>query len=276
MIAWNDFRDETPVSLGTRTDIYAGRIQSGGAIPPGWAANGVPATRDSAEQDFGEIGPDGFGGAYLAWEDWRSYPTTGLTDVYAQHLLFSGTVGPGWPPNGLAVTQTQTPKACPSVLPDGSGGVVVVWVDGRRGGTAGQDVDIYAQHLLAEAIAAPGWAGDGLPVVIGRTKPHVTPDAAGGFYVGCSTVNSTGADLEYYVQRSPSRESGHQAGPTAACCSAAPSGIATGSRRCRTAWAACCSPGSITARRRLRTRSTRRGSSPTGRSRGGGPRTGRW
>jgi len=190
LIVWIDFRD----GALTSADIYAQRIRGDGTIAPGWAVDGVPATRAPDYQEYPDIAPDGTGGAYVAWLDWRNYATHDL-DVYAQHLLADGTIASGWPPNGLPVCTESHFQGDSHMLADGSGGVLVVWSDERTGGC-----DLYAQHLLADGTIAPGWSPDGVPLILGRTRAHLAPDGAGGFYLGCTT-DYGGFDQDLYLQR---------------------------------------------------------------------------
>jgi hypothetical protein len=191
LVVWDDFRNTG--SGGTGQDLYAQRVLADGSIAPGWIENGVPACTAPAFQSLPAIAPDGAGGAYIAWEDERDYATH-LRDIYAQHLTSDGVVAQGWPVNGLAVCNDPADAGAGGIVADGSGGVVVVWGDLRRG-----VVDVYAQHLLADGSLAPGWAANGLLVAPGSTVRQVAADDAGGFYVGCATFSSL--DLVYRVQR---------------------------------------------------------------------------
>ena len=53
-------------------------------------------------ENFPAIAPDGTGGGYIYWEDYRDYAIH-LVDLYAQHLTSTGVPAPGWPADGLAV-----------------------------------------------------------------------------------------------------------------------------------------------------------------------------
>ncbi len=190
IVVWYDHRN---VQAGLSQDIYAQRVMPDGTIAPGWPENGAAVTNALEYQYPYTITPDGTGGAYVAWQEWRDYVTQGI-DVYAQHLTAVGTVAAGWPVDGLPVCTAAGPQDPGTAVSDGEGGVVVAWDDLRSG------MDTYAQRLLPDGTVAPGWTVDGTPVVIGRSKPRIAPDGAGGFYVGCSTVTVL-ADDDYFVQR---------------------------------------------------------------------------
>ena len=82
---------------------------------------------------------DSFGGATIAWEDFRS----GVHyDVYAQRITARGTAA--WGANGVGLCTLTGDQASPKVLSDGQGGAFVVWTDDRN--VAG-DPDLYMQRL---------------------------------------------------------------------------------------------------------------------------------
>ena len=195
IVAWEDLRNGG--TGGTSMDVYAQRIQSNGTLAAGWPISGTAVTRAPDFQSQPVVASDGTGGAFIAWYDWRNYLTSD-TDVYAQHLTESGSVSTGWPDGGLSVCTAPSYQNPPSIVADGEGGTVMVWDDGRSGNRN----DIYAQRLRPDGTIPPGWVANGLPVVLDRAKPQVAPDDAGGFYVGCSTIDpNTFSDAQYYVQR---------------------------------------------------------------------------
>jgi predicted lipoprotein with Yx(FWY)xxD motif len=63
IVAWMDRRVED-------NDIYAQRVNASGA--PLWTANGAAVCTAMGNQDFPAIISDGAGGAFLAWQDFRS------------------------------------------------------------------------------------------------------------------------------------------------------------------------------------------------------------
>jgi hypothetical protein len=195
LAVWNDQRN---VNLGTSQDIYAQRF--GPDTTFAWQVNGTPATTALDYQEQAGIAPDGRGGAYIAWRDWRSYPATGETDIYAQHLTATGDVAAGWPATGLPICTDPALQSNVSLLADDSGGAIIVWLDARHGDVV-DSVAVYAQHVLSDGSLAPGWVTNGVRLVPGHTNAHVAPDQAGGFYVACSTVDQSYFDLEYIVHR---------------------------------------------------------------------------
>ena len=221
LIVWPDFRNGG--TGGTSQDIYAQRTLIDGSIAPGWPVNGAPVSRAPGYQDFPLIVPDGVGGAYMAWDDERDYPTRN-TDVYAQHLTANGTVAAGWPENGLPVCTDPAGQFPWGMIPDDDGGVVVVWADARNG-----IFTTYAQRLRADGTIAPGWVENGVLVVNQVARGGAVADHAGGFYAGAASLDPVYYDdAEYYVQRftfAGTRASGWPAGGLRVC---AASGVRTG------------------------------------------------
>ena len=108
-------------------DIYAVRILPNGSVAPGWLPDG---TRISDPANFDEytssVGPDGAGGAYFAWEK----IIDGLYDrSYAQHFTAQGTLFPGWPVGGVALSTNNYPQIIPRVASDGVGNALVYWLE---------------------------------------------------------------------------------------------------------------------------------------------------
>ena len=139
--------------------------------------------------------PDGSGGAYLAWEDFRS----GTGRIYAQHLLANGTVAAGWGANGTEVKGTSPLRTltAPALASDGAGGVVVVWCEALNA----LDHDVVAQRLTAGGVAL--WAAGGITIAgstYDQTAPQVVDDGTGSLDVAWQEDHSadgppTGQDL---------------------------------------------------------------------------------
>lgn len=198
-VAWYDDRSVGP-TFGTGFDVYVQRVQAGGTISPGWPLNGMPASMAIHGQFPEAIAPDGFGGAYVVWQDERAYPTQNF-DVYAQHLTATGTVAAGWPADGLPVCTAPESQGLSNALPDGAGGVVIVWADCQRCSDPVPSVDIYGERLLPDGTIAPGWTANGLLLITSRSAPRAATDNAGGFYVVSSTFTQFGQALEHWVHR---------------------------------------------------------------------------
>src|SRR6185436_1155365 len=95
---------------------------------------------------------DGAGGAFVGWTDARA---GSIPALYAQHLLSNGTLDPAWPVGDLGFNMAFGNHINLVLLPDGTGGALAVWDDGRSG------LDVYAHHLLVNGTVDPGWPANG-------------------------------------------------------------------------------------------------------------------
>jgi hypothetical protein len=154
-----------------------------------WATNGSPASLADSNQVLPRSISDGAGGAFVAWEDYRS----GNADVYAQHFDASGNTL--WGANGTVVVSQTGGQEAPVLTSDGSGGIIVAWQDSRSG-----TYDIYAQGL--DAAGAPRWAPGGVPICMAtgnQVLQVATEDAAGGAIIAWRDLR--GIDSDIFVQR---------------------------------------------------------------------------
>jgi hypothetical protein len=174
IITWREERDSFHAS------VWAQRIHANGT--PAWTIDGVPVANGPFSAYYPSIAPDAAGGAFIAWQDHRAWPTVA---VFAQRLNAAGM--PAWAADGIpvaAATVFKRPSAAAAtahqVMADGTGGVVVAWVDARNEDGSG-NADIYAQRL--DASGASLWTAGGLALC---TRPHdqyqpmIATDGAGG------------------------------------------------------------------------------------------------
>jgi hypothetical protein len=178
------------------SDIYAQRVRADGTSD--WALNGVPVCTFAGNQVLVSVIEDGSGGVFVAWEDHRNDPFN--SDIYAQHLAANGTVWPGWPATGLAVSAATGDQDQPTLARDASGGAYVAWHDYRSLSTA----DIYLQRLSAAGIA-PGWPANGLGICVqpGDQGPvNIAADGVGGVYLAWHDGRNLGTtSYDIYMQR---------------------------------------------------------------------------
>lgn len=103
----------------------------------------------------------------------------------------------GWGPTPLG-TPTCTAfgdQHLPVSVPDGAGGVFVVWVDLRTNG-----FDLYAQRV--DGSGTPAWQANGVPVCTApglQNLPVLTADGNGGVIIAWE--DQRGADFDIYAQR---------------------------------------------------------------------------
>lgn len=153
---------------------------------PADTQSGVPVSLAAgAKYDVFAVS-DGCGGAIIAWEDGRS----GSADIYVQRVDVNGRAL--WTTDGVPVctaagnqglyhSSTGTTGFTP-LLPDGEGGVWIVWQDERA--FASRARDIYLQRLDADG--RPQFAAGGLAVATRagmEDQPTLCSDGAGGVFV---------------------------------------------------------------------------------------------
>ena len=114
------------------------------------------------------ICPDGSGGMVIAYAN---------GDVYAQRVTQSGTNSWG---GSVVVCSAVNTQSAATIASDGQGGVILVWLDGRVGGTT----DIYAARLDPSGNAL--WVANGVPVCVAngvQSDLAVMGDGVGGAFV---------------------------------------------------------------------------------------------
>ena len=192
IVAWQDGR-----SSGTESDVFAQHVLSSGAVDPAWPANGTAlSTAAGAQLDLVVVSDDA-GGAIVAWMDGRSDASD--FDIFAQHVLASGRVDPGWPAQGTALCTAPGPQTSPKIASDGASGAIVTWTDFRLGGA---NADIFAQHLLGSGVVDTAWPTNGraLSRAAGsQLDPTIVSDHARGAIVTWSDARDGQFDI--YAQR---------------------------------------------------------------------------
>ena len=103
--------------------IYVQKITSSGNIAWGDSTHPVPVSTAGSTYLHTAI-PDGSGGAFVAWEDFRS---SSSRQVYVQHINNSGITL--WINNGIKVADNITyGNNGPILCTDGAGGIFVEWI----------------------------------------------------------------------------------------------------------------------------------------------------
>ena len=171
IITWTDFREGCDeICILT---IYSQHVLASGRVDPHWPANGRRMTPDRLASGQ-VITDDGMGGAIVAY--------LSDSDVYAQHIMASGELDPGWPEGGRVVCGAPGFQWEPKIVSDGGGGAIVVWHDDRAHVLpAGGRTAIYAQHVLASGDLDPAGPRDGSVVCTTPTyESAVIQDGQGG------------------------------------------------------------------------------------------------
>ena len=174
--AWSDCRS------GVR-DVIVQKVDADGNNL--WGDYGVVAVTAEGRQEDPQLVTDGDGGAYIIWMDYRD-ETDAEGDIYAQHVLSSGTLG--WDPAGLALVDQPGQQSSPNICSDGQGGAYVIWKDNA----ASSYGDIYATHLSSE----------GVPIITYssyRSSPSLNTGGSGEAVLVWNDDRNTDEDL--YAQR---------------------------------------------------------------------------
>ena len=169
-----------------------------GAWPHDPSVN-VPLAPVASSQYPNDIISDGAGGAIVAWADTRG----SSFDIYAQRIVASGAVAPGWPATGLLVCNAANSQGNPVMVSDGAGGAIIAWAD-PRGGLANRD--IYAMRVNADGTLGAGWPVNGrllssVNVLKDEQNPVIASDGAGGAIVAWELVFTSPTDIDIYAAR---------------------------------------------------------------------------
>lgn len=191
LVAWVDYSTASGDFI-----IVAQRVTAGGSVAQGWPANGVTLAHSVTNGIFPRIATDGREGGLVGWTSWESQSER---HVMALRILGDGSIDPEWPQNGLAVCSAVGSRGLTSIIPDGFGGALATWGDGR----SGLNSDVYVQRIAADGRTAPGWPADGLAVC---TEPNdqspggIALDAVGGAVVAWHDGRN-GTDADIFAQR---------------------------------------------------------------------------
>ncbi|MGH3055992.1 MAG: hypothetical protein ACRDL7_13540, partial [Gaiellaceae bacterium] len=130
---------------------------------------------------------------------WCTDARTGNAFEYqAQHLFSSGLIDATWAPDSTQLCLGSAEGVHDLVVPDGSGGAYVAWVDARLVAP-----DIYLTRFTASGSVAAGWPDGGLPVCSASLSQYnldACADGAGGVILAWQDFRS-GHSSEIYVER---------------------------------------------------------------------------
>jgi hypothetical protein len=177
--AWEDAR-----SFATNQyDVYMHHLRADGALDPAWPASGRALCTAPGAQFVPHLATDGAGGVIAVWTDRRD-SVTNRSDLYGTRVRANGTLDPAWPVNGRAIYAGPLNQSVTDVVPDGSGGVIVLDQDSRNSSTT--STDVYALHVLGNGTLDPAWPAGGAAVVVApgtQQFPLAVTDGVGGAYV---------------------------------------------------------------------------------------------
>lgn len=151
----------------------------------------VPVVVAPGEQSEPAMAPDGAGGAYVAWQDFRD---GAASDIYVQRIGADGV--PMWDPAGVAVCTASAFQSLPRIVADGAGGAILAWTDYRNG-----NGDVYVQRIDADGAAL--WTPGGLPICDDpqpQVGVEITADGGGGVIAVWEDFRAS-AEGDLYAQR---------------------------------------------------------------------------
>jgi hypothetical protein len=166
-MGWTDGRGDEP-------DISLHHVSANGAPVAGWPVGGLRVAELPHSQYHLDLAPDGEGGVYLAWEDYRD---ARAGDIYALRVTSAGNVAPGWPSGGLLVCGAAGEQSMPRVAWTGADGAWIAWQDRRTG-----VLEVYVEKLTGGGSLASNWPEGGTKLVVAAAPamaPIVATDSAG-------------------------------------------------------------------------------------------------
>lgn len=161
-----------------------------------WQNTGVSISTRTGSQGGHTIAPDLTGGCYVFWEDSQG----STSQIFGQKFDKDGKKQ--WGAAGLQVSATTATQGKPVAIPDGSGGVIVVWGDGRND-DGDNDTDLLAQRFSSLGSPLfPNASGEYLSIALTPDwgSFNVKSDGSGGLYVIWATNEPNQNDNDIFIQ----------------------------------------------------------------------------
>lgn len=189
IVTWAENVDGTDTGF----DIFAQRIDSSGN--PVWPSP-VAVCTAADYQGLPRIVSDGTGGAIIVWHDSRDGFDENYSnfDIYAQRVSGDGTVM--WAQDGIPICTASSWQVFHHVAPDGFGGAIISWDDGRSGNS-----QVYVQRVNREGQIL--WNADGVLVAdtsAGESDSELVSDGAGGALIVWNDYRALD-NIDIYAQK---------------------------------------------------------------------------
>ncbi len=116
--------------------------------------------------------------------------------IFLISILFAFSAQAGWVPNGNPLCMATKYQGDARIIPDGVGGAIITWYDGR-----GFNNDIYAQRI--DAWGNVLWADDGEGVCTysaSQSYPEIISDGSGGAFICWMDPRDVSTGWDIYVQ----------------------------------------------------------------------------
>ena len=147
------------------------------------------------DEDAIDACSDGHGGLIAAMPYYGQI-STGSKDLGVWRLAADGSRP--WGNQPVPIVNAFGDQTDVHVVPDGAGGMLLVWTDPRAGT---RSLDIFAMRLDGDAFSVPGWPTSGRPVcdALGaQSRPRITADGTGGVWIAWLDQRaSVEGDLRY-------------------------------------------------------------------------------
>ena len=190
------------------TDFYAQRINSAGQVLWGNASTPKPVCINATDKYLANAIPDGNGGIYISWADYRSAPDG---EVYMQHINNAG--NPVWTLNGIRVNNSNNLREMYSskLCSDGGTGVIICWAESEYDSITNLTTysQVFAQKYNSNGTAL--WSAGGVQICTAtglRGGEDIIPDGSNGaiIYFGDSRnsnrlPNDSFDNIDIYAQR---------------------------------------------------------------------------
>lgn len=185
--AWTDCRN-----FFTQCDIYGQHVAADGARL--WGADGLGVGVTVNADSGPRLASDGAGGVYIAF-------VTSQSDHSWVRLAHLDAIGRSqwvgsWP--WLTIDQGIGVRAVAQLLPDGAGGVFIIWY--ARLNPAGDDGSLFAQRVSFNGVLQWATATTITAAPGDQYDARATPDGAGGFIVAWADARDPN-DQNLYAQR---------------------------------------------------------------------------
>ncbi|MHA1378642.1 MAG: hypothetical protein ACTSRG_09690 [Candidatus Helarchaeota archaeon] len=155
-----------------------------------WKTNGIPICTANDDQINPQLVFDGYGGAFITWQDNRS----GNWDIYAQSITKQGKVV--WTQNGIPLCNAGGDQINPKII-FSNFGAIIGWVDNRPGSNS---KDIYAQRINTQG--QMDWNANGTVICNetgDQTNIQMVMDIDNGAVITWEDLR--GADSDIYAQK---------------------------------------------------------------------------
>lgn len=171
-------------------DLRVQHVEGSGQPATGWPEGGRTLCGARGTQSQPVLALAVGGGLWAAWKDYRQ---PACSAIYLAKLDASGDAITGWAEGGVRTSSPGGPASDPALVPDGSGGVWVLWQQGRPGTR-----NLRLKHYGADGVLAAGWPSDGIsltPAGADAVRPIAAAESGGGFVMSWVAPQSGGEAL---------------------------------------------------------------------------------